>query len=228
MADHRLTLIEVRVLMALFSYRGKNTNLVWPSRTQLSARCGYAEGTISNATKSLISKGWLRKSKQVFNGPNTYEITVPEPHRSDEVHRSSDVHRSSEHEPHRSGEHIPHRSGEPNRPRTDHRTEERPKEPSASSGPPPCPHQKIIDLYHEHLPEARRVREWTKQRERNLQARWREKPDRQNLEWWEKFFQYIRRSDFLMGRTDKPFRCDLEWIVKSANFVKILEGKYHS
>ncbi len=116
MADHRLTLIEMRVLIALFSFRGKNTNLVWPSRIQIGERCGYAGGTISNATKSLIKKGWLRKSKQVFNGPNTFEITVPEVHRSGEVHRISEVHRSGEHEVHRSGEECVHRSGEPNKP----------------------------------------------------------------------------------------------------------------
>lgn len=99
---------------------------------------------------------------------------------------------------------------------------------SGPDGPAPCPHQKIIDLYHTHLPELRRVREWTKVREQHLQSRWREKPERQSLEWWERFFKYIAKSEFLMGRTEKPFSCDLEWIVRPTNFVKIVEGKYHA
>lgn len=101
-------------------------------------------------------------------------------------------------------------------------------EPSKEVGePPPCPHQKIIDLYHEALPELRRVREWTKARQQYLQARWREEPERQSLDWWREFFAYLRRSEFLMGRTENPFRPDLEWIVRPSNFVKIIEGKYH-
>lgn len=94
-----------------------------------------------------------------------------------------------------------------------------------------CPHQRIIDLYHEHLPTAIRVREWTPSRAQALRTRWREKPQRQNLEWWERFFDYISESDFLMGRTQsagrKPFEIDLEWICQSKNFVKVIEGKFH-
>ncbi len=94
-----------------------------------------------------------------------------------------------------------------------------------------CPHQQIVGLYHEHLPSAIRVREWTPARAQALRARWREKPQRQNLEWWKRFFGYIAESDFLMGRTHsngrKPFEIDLEWICQSKNFVKIIEGKFH-
>lgn len=94
-----------------------------------------------------------------------------------------------------------------------------------------CPHQQIIALYHEHLPTAIRVREWTPARAQALRSRWREKPQRQNLDWWARFFDYIAESDFLMGRYHaagrKPFEIDLEWICQSRNFVKIIEGKFH-
>lgn len=64
-----------------------------------------------------------------------------------------------------------------------------------------------------------------------LRTRWKEKPERQSLEWWKAFFLSVNESDFLMGRTSgsngrKPFRADLEWIVRPQNMVKILEGKY--
>ena len=97
---------------------------------------------------------------------------------------------------------------------------------------PPCPHQKIIDLYHEILPELPKVKAWNETRRRYLQARWREAKERQNLDWWRRFFKYIRESDFLMGRTipsngRPPFRATLEWILRPNNFAKIIEGFYH-
>lgn len=101
-------------------------------------------------------------------------------------------------------------------------------EPSAAADT--CPHQKIIDLYHEVLPAARRVREWTPARQQALRARWREKPERQNIDWWRKFFTYVGTSAFLCGRTTtpgrKPFDLSLEWLCNSSNFVKTLEGAY--
>ena len=90
-----------------------------------------------------------------------------------------------------------------------------------------CPHRQIIDLYHEVLPELSKVRSWGETRRSHLRARWNEDKGRQSLDWWKKFFGYIRKSDFLMGRTEKPFRVNLEWIVKRSNFDNIIEGKYN-
>jgi len=96
---------------------------------------------------------------------------------------------------------------------------------------PECPHKEIIDLYHHVLPSLPKVIDWTPARAAMLRTRWKEKPERQSLEWWKAFFLSVNESDFLMGRTSgsngrKPFRADLEWIVRPQNMVKILEGKY--
>lgn len=91
---------------------------------------------------------------------------------------------------------------------------------------PPCPQAKIIDLYHETLPELSRVEEWPSSSENHLRARWRSKKERQNLEWWREFFQFIRASPFLMGEI-RDFKADLIWIVREYNFAKILNGNYH-
>jgi hypothetical protein len=113
--------------------------------------------------------------------------------------------------------------------------------PAAPSGPTlslvpepesrqPCPQQRIVALYHECLPELRRVREWNETRQRLLARRWAEDPERQDLEWWRGFFGYVRRSPFLMGRVTgrdgRPFDCDLEWLIRPTNFAKVVEGKY--
>lgn len=105
-------------------------------------------------------------------------------------------------------------------------------EPLASSfAADHCPHQAIIDLYHQTLPTGRQVKIWNNGRKAKLRARWKEDPKRQSLEWWGKFFAYIDQSDFLAGRVAsagrQPFELDLEWIVSPTNFVKIVEGKYH-
>ena len=104
------------------------------------------------------------------------------------------------------------------------------KEDSSQKAGTLCPHQSIVDLYHQLIPAARRVKEWTPARQQALRARWREKEDRQNLDWWTKFFGYVAKSEFLSGRTQapgrKPFELSLDWLCKSANFVKVLEGAY--
>lgn len=61
--DHRLSLIQLRVLCALYSFRnGRSTNLVFPSREKLAARCGYSVATVSRATAGLVGLGWLKKT----------------------------------------------------------------------------------------------------------------------------------------------------------------------
>jgi uncharacterized protein YdaU (DUF1376 family) len=90
-----------------------------------------------------------------------------------------------------------------------------------------CPHVEIIKLYHEILPSLQKVKEWTEQRQKILRTRWNEKEERQTLEWWHLFFQYVSESDFLMGRIKPEFQAELEWLVRPKNFVKVIEGKYH-
>lgn len=93
-----------------------------------------------------------------------------------------------------------------------------------------CPHQKIIEAYHEILPECPRIRVWPKTSERQMAARWRESKERQSLEWWRHVFSDVSQSDFLMGRTarDGPFVFSLGWFVKPTNFAKVLNGQYEN
>lgn len=95
-----------------------------------------------------------------------------------------------------------------------------------------CPILKIIDLYHEVLPELRRVEVVSERRKSMIRARWTQNKSMQSLEKWKELFAWIRDSDFLMGRVDpKPgqgqFSADLEFIMTPSKFEKIVEGKYH-
>jgi hypothetical protein len=49
---------------------------------------------------------------------------------------------------------------------------------------------------------------------------------RQSVDWWVGLFERVKNTPFLIGKNDREWKVDLEWIVKDSNFVKILEGKY--
>lgn len=93
-----------------------------------------------------------------------------------------------------------------------------------------CPHQEIVSIFHEVLPEARAIRVWTAKRKEILRARWREQSKRQSLGWWRRLFEYVRESDFLMGKVHspgrKPFELNLEWLLNEENLAKVIEGHY--
>jgi hypothetical protein len=103
--------------------------------------------------------------------------------------------------------------------------------PTSSSREKKIPVQEIVELYHQLLPMLPPVRKLTKAREGYIKQRWRE-GDLPSIEVWEKYFGYVSQSKFLTGGIEgrdgkPPFRADLEWITKPANYAKIFEGKYH-
>jgi hypothetical protein len=94
------------------------------------------------------------------------------------------------------------------------------------SGTDVCPHQKIIDKYHEILPSLPMVKKWPDHLQKILRTRWKEDSERQSIEWWAKFFEYVKISPFLMGKKS-DFLADLEWLIRPRNFTKIANGRYH-
>jgi len=101
-----------------------------------------------------------------------------------------------------------------------------PKSPQSTQ----VPHESIVALWAKHLPSARQPIKWHASRQTALRSRWREDEARQSLTWWDGFFQYIARIDFLMGRTSAqdrtPFVITIDWVLELKNFTKILEGVY--
>lgn len=97
---------------------------------------------------------------------------------------------------------------------------------------PDCPHQEIISLFAKHLPMGIHPKAWDGARASALKSRWRESKKRQSLDWWERFFAHIAKSEFLTGQISskdrKPFEITLPWILKVENFNKIREGVYHN
>lgn len=102
--------------------------------------------------------------------------------------------------------------------------------PSVNNNSPTesVPVQQIVELFNNKFPELPKVRQLTDKRKTAIKRRWVENKDMQRLERWGEFFDYIRNSDFLMGRTEKPWHgfC-FDWLFTPSNFVKIREGNYH-
>lgn len=108
----------------------------------------------------------------------------------------------------------------------------------ASSALAPCPHQKVIALYAEELPELPQPRIWNGAREAHLKERWRwaladlknkDKPHDADagLQFFRRMFAYIAKCDLLMGKKG-DWSCSLPWIVEANNFAKIIEGNYEN
>ena len=77
--DTRLSFWQLKVLLALYSFRNKNTDLVFPSRESISKRCGIRPSSISKTTSELVELGWLKKYGKGGNKKTIkYQVTVPD------------------------------------------------------------------------------------------------------------------------------------------------------
>ena len=107
--------------------------------------------------------------------------------------------------------------------------------PSPSPSPTPkkvslredtyCPHEKIIEIYHKKLPMLSIVQNHSEDLKKRLRARWREDPDRQNLDWWEWYFDGVLNCDFLIGKV-KDWAASFYWLTGPKNMTKVLNGEY--
>ena len=88
------------------------------------------------------------------------------------------------------------------------------------------PFQKIVETYHELLPQLPRVVKLTDKRKSQIKARWLESEKTQSLDWWRGFFEMVRTIPFLMGQNDRGWKADLEFLTRQEPFIKVLEGKY--
>lgn len=117
------------------------------------------------------------------------------------------------------------------------------KPPVSSKAADPCPHQAIIDLYHEALPNNPRCKVLSAARKAAIKARWNEaaklscKPfgyttRNDGLSAWRAFFDICADSDFLTGKVPgtngRPsFVAGIDFLMSASGFAKTLENNYH-
>lgn len=119
--------------------------------------------------------------------------------------------------------------------------------PDESNGQrvPACPHGQILALFAEKLPELPQPLRslWAESKNAEaLRSRWRwvlsanhESGSRKGqrlaesvddgIAWFGRFFEYVRRSPLLMGEKG-DWHADLGWLVRKANFEKVIQGNY--
>ncbi len=76
--DSRLTLEQLRVLIALLSFGSKDGGSVWPKRALIAERTGMHPANISAATSALVKLGWLEKvGRGGFSKSACYTLKPP-------------------------------------------------------------------------------------------------------------------------------------------------------
>ena len=86
-------------------------------------------------------------------------------------------------------------------------------------------YKKILDLYHEALPALPSVKVLTQARKELIRERYNQFKDHEKGPIWpfEVLFHKASQSEFLIKKWGK---CNFDWLMKQANFVKVIEGTY--
>ena len=198
---------ELLLILALADWSSDTGNKIYPSMKTLTAKVRLTDRQVRCVLRDLEGKGWIRTVRKSSGGARTntrgYRIDLIKLTATPDAHITLSI--------------INHQLT---------------TSTFVESKLPTCPHQKIIETYHESLPMLPRMRIWNKTRGRLLQARWKEDPERQSIDWWQKFFGSMSKSNFLTGKTNgsgdrEPFLANLEWLISLQNFAKVIERQYH-
>jgi hypothetical protein len=84
----------------------------------------------------------------------------------------------------------------------------------------PC--EAIFTAYSTNLPELPQIKIKDEARRSAIRSLWRSDERFQSVDFWDRYFQSVRSSTFLMGMNAIGF----DWLMKPANFKKVAEGNY--
>jgi len=87
-------------------------------------------------------------------------------------------------------------------------------------GKPSC--QQVVDLYHSICKSFPKLRSVSESRKKAIRARL----NTYSLEDFKTVFQNTEDSTFLKGKNGTNWSATFDWLMKDANFVKVLEGNY--
>ena len=98
-------------------------------------------------------------------------------------------------------------------------------EESETPAADPVPYEAIKTVYHDHCPSYPRIRKLSANRKKAIAARWKEYKG--DLATFIELFDMAEASPFLKGQNDRNWSADIDWLMKSDNMAKVLEGKYN-
>jgi hypothetical protein len=87
------------------------------------------------------------------------------------------------------------------------------------------PYEEIVQEFNDICISMPRVQKISKQRKIVIKSRWREYG---SVDIFSKVFKMAESSDFLSGRDGKWCSCSFDWMMKSQNFIKVMEGNYRN
>ncbi|WP_186293380.1 replication protein [Chitinimonas sp. BJB300] len=97
---------------------------------------------------------------------------------------------------------------------------------------------RLVEAYHAACPTLPRVKLLTDSRKQALRQRWVQAGKElgrygigdveAGMAWWTRFFTAVGESDFLSGKSGAWSQCNFDWLLKQANFVKVVEGNYRN
>tara|TARA_B100001964_G_scaffold220913_1_gene264507 strand:+ start:1896 stop:2618 length:723 start_codon:yes stop_codon:yes gene_type:complete len=182
-------------------------------RTKIAQDTGFSEQKVRTAFTALELQGMVKKSTTKSTNKFSYRTVC-----------NYDAYQDSN----RSNNQQTNQQATSKQPQL--RSNKKEKNTYGSSEIISCPIDKIVELYHAILPELPRIVKMTERRRRQLNARWNESKKWQSLDKWQEFFEYVQESPYLMGNTNNgnKWKANLEWLTKEDNFIKIIEGNYHS
>lgn len=99
---------------------------------------------------------------------------------------------------------------------------------SLKTAPDRIDYGSVTSAFSEHLSALPQPRDMTEKRRKMVRSIVKRGGRYSEPEFFAKFFAYVAKSDFLMGRGAKPWHgCCFDWLLKPENFQKIIEGNYH-
>lgn len=189
----------------------------WPSHQHIADQCEISKRSVISHIKALEAMGLVRVEHRIVNNEkrsNLYHLNL--------------TGGSAKYSPPSAKDSLPSSAGDA------HRTSHSFESVNESTPIPPkgadesIPLKKILDAYHEKLPELPRVVVFTDKRKKQLSARWKEDRSRQTIEWWTGYFEYVSSIPFLNGQNNRNWKADFEWLTNQNNLAKVIEGKYEN
>lgn len=245
---------ELLMLVVLADYSDDSGNS-YPSVASLARKCRMSGRNANYILSALQASGELRVMKNEGpKGTNRYRIVLgalgqsaplkpASPHRDAEALKPASPLKNSS--PLKPASATPE-AGFPKgvKPTSDEPSLNR-QEPSdtslRSSKLPLCPHQAIVELYHEALPELSRVKLMGEPRKKALGSFWkwvftekrsdgtpRARTAEEALDWIKAYFERARTNDFLMGLTERTgshagWKCDLDFLLTEKGKRQVIE-----
>lgn len=89
---------------------------------------------------------------------------------------------------------------------------------------PQIPYSDIFDAYADKLPGLPQLKIKDESRRKAIRSLWNQSEKFQTVDFWSRYFEYVGKSDFL---TKQVKAIGFDWLMKPANFKKVIEGNYH-